>query len=84
VTGTLGQVLANHTGIAWVGESHTADYVVTTAVGPGAQEFSGLIRNTDVFGKLTRMMGVTHKNPAMDPEAAKKFRTQASARVHWA
>lgn len=87
ITGTLGQVLSNHTGIAWVGESHTADYIVTTAVGPGADEFLGLVRNTDVFGKLTRMMGVNFKNPAMDPEAAKKFRAavfRPHRQVHWA
>ena len=69
----LGQVFANHTGIGWVGSTHTSDYVITTAVGPGASQFAGLVRNTDVFHKLTRLMGFEFKNPSMDAETARKY-----------
>lgn len=73
LAGILGQVFSNHTGIGWVGTSHTSDYVITTAVGPGAAQFAGLIKNTDVFPRLTRLMGFAYKNPAMDPATARKF-----------
>ena len=73
LSGILGQVFSNHTGIGWIGSTHTSDYVITTAVGPGAGQFAGLVRNTDVFHKLTRLMGFTYKNPEMDAVAARKF-----------
>lgn len=73
LAGILGQVFSNHTGIGWIGTTHTSDYVITTAVGPGASQFAGLVRNTDVFHKLTRLMGFEFKNPSMDAVTARKF-----------
>jgi len=80
LSGILGQVFANHTGIGWIGTTHTSDYVITTAVGPGAAQFAGLVRNTDVFHKLTRLMGFEYKNPSMDPVTARKYAAQAPVR----
>lgn len=71
--GVLGAVLANHHGVAYVGDSHTADYVVASAWGPGATAFQGLIRNTDVFTKMAGFWGIRHRNPTMDPAQAAKF-----------
>lgn len=73
VPGILGQVVGNHTGIGWVGTTHTSDYTLVTSFGPGSEKFQGLIRNTDVFVKLTGLMGIEHKNPSMDPRAARKY-----------
>jgi alkaline phosphatase len=75
--GILGQAVGNHTGIQWTGNSHTSDYVLVTAMGPGADRFSGLIRNTSVFETLTEMAGIRFRNPSMDPEQARKFREVA-------
>lgn len=50
--GLLGQFTGNHNGIGWTGTSHTSDPTIVTATGPGAERFSGLIRNTDVFHRL--------------------------------
>jgi alkaline phosphatase len=71
--GIMGQVIGNHTGIGWVGTSHTSDYSVCTSFGPGSDRFNGLVRNTDVFVHLTKLMGIDFKNPAMDADRARKF-----------
>jgi alkaline phosphatase len=62
--GLLGQMLGNHTGIGWTGTSHTGDWVLAMATGPGADKFHGLLRNTDVFGILTGLMNSSYKNPS--------------------
>jgi alkaline phosphatase len=66
LVGVIGQVLANVTGVGFVGTSHTADYATSTAVGPGQEHFEGLLRNTDVFAKLTQLMGTPFKNPTAE------------------
>ncbi len=66
LVGVMGQVMANHTGIGFVGTSHTADFVTSTAFGPGCEHFEGLLRNTDVFQKLTTLMGTPFKNKSAD------------------
>jgi len=75
--GILGQVVGNHTGIHWTGTTHTSDYTLVTALGPGSDRFAGFIRNTDVFPALTELAGIRFRNPAMDPARAAKFREVA-------
>ncbi|MCS6918469.1 MAG: alkaline phosphatase [Fimbriimonadales bacterium] len=71
--GLLGQILSNYNGYGWVGTSHTADYTWITALGVGREEFHGLVRNTDAFYKMLKLFGLSHKNPSMTPEEARKF-----------
>ena len=83
--GVLGQILCNHLGVGWVGKGHTTDYTISTAIGPGAGEFAGLVRNTEVFEILTHYMGSEFRNPSMSEEEA---RTLLSWRlepgeIHW-
>ncbi len=66
LVGVMGQVMANHVGVGFVGTSHTADFVTSTAFGPGCEHFEGLLRNTDVFQKLTTLMGTPFKNPSAE------------------
>ncbi|MGC8758755.1 MAG: alkaline phosphatase [Bryobacteraceae bacterium] len=75
--GILGQAVGNHTGIFWTGTTHTSDYTLVTALGPGADRFSGFLRNTEVFGALTQLAGIHFRNPSMDPAAARRFREVA-------
>ncbi|MCX7604636.1 MAG: alkaline phosphatase [Bryobacteraceae bacterium] len=75
--GILGQVVGNHTGIHWTGTTHTSDYTLVTALGPGAERFSGFLRNTEVFGALTQLAGIEHRNPSMDPAEAARYRQVA-------
>jgi alkaline phosphatase len=85
--GILGQVVGNHTGIHWTGTTHTSDYTLVTALGPGADRFSGFIRNTSVFTALTDLAEIRFRNPSMDPERARQFRETAFAprlRPDWA
>ncbi|MDP3851855.1 MAG: alkaline phosphatase [Luteolibacter sp.] len=55
--GLLGQFLGNHTGIGWTGTTHTADPTLVSAIGPQAERFAGMVRNSDVFGHLLEMLG---------------------------
>ncbi len=59
----LGQLLANHIGIGWTGNTHTSDYVTLCATGPGAELFRGIVQNTDVYVHYTQFAGIDFKNP---------------------
>lgn len=65
----LGQLLANHWGIGWTGNAHTADYVNIVAIGPGAERFRGFIQNTDVFHKFLALAEIDFKNPEVPLKA---------------
>ena len=69
-TTQLGQLMANHLGIGWTGNAHTADYVPILALGPGAERFTGFIPNTRVFENYTQLAGITFKNPTAPEHAA--------------
>jgi len=62
--GVLGQVLSNYYGVGYTGTTHTSEYTFITSTGPGSLPFEGLVRNTDVFPRLTKYMGIQFKNPA--------------------
>lgn len=55
--GLLGQFAGNHTGIGWSGTTHTSDSTLVSAIGPQAERFSGIVRNSDVFAHLVDMLG---------------------------
>jgi alkaline phosphatase len=75
--GVLGAVVGNHTGVCWMATSHTSDYVLVTALGPGADRFEGFIRNTEVFPALTSLMGSSFRNPSMTDAKALEYRKVA-------
>ena len=54
---TLTHILDNKAGIGWTSYSHTGVPVVTSAMGPGSQAFTGYYDNTDVAKKLMAAMG---------------------------
>ena len=56
--GVLSQVLGNHTGIGFTGTNHTADRVMITAIGPGADQFAGIRRHINVFEIVTGLFGI--------------------------
>lgn len=55
--GLLGQFCGNHTGIGWVGTTHTTDPTLISAIGPQADRFNGMVVNSDVFGHLVELLG---------------------------
>ena len=55
--GLLGQFAGNHTGIGWTGTTHTSDPTLISALGPQAARFSGMVKNTEIFGHLMGMLG---------------------------
>jgi alkaline phosphatase len=61
----VGQLLANHLAVGWIGSTHSADYVMTTVLGPGAERFRGFINGTDVFDKYLAFAGVDFRNPQL-------------------
>ncbi|MES2573159.1 MAG: alkaline phosphatase [Verrucomicrobiota bacterium] len=83
----LGQALANHNGMGWTGNTHTADYVSLIAIGPGSERFAGFVENTDIFHHYTSFAGIDFKNPtnpriaAAGPEADEAERSSRYSRV---
>ena len=57
--GLLGQFAGNHTGIGWTGTTHTSDPTLISALGPQSDRFTGMVRNSDVFGSSDGDAGVT-------------------------
>lgn len=55
----MGQLLANHCHVNWVGGSHTADYVELASFGPGSEALNGFVRNTELFDVITEAVEVT-------------------------
>lgn len=55
--GLLGQFVGNHTGIGWTGTTHTSDPTLISAIGPQSDRFSGIVKNTEIFGYLVEMLG---------------------------
>jgi len=51
-------VMANYTGIYFIGTNHTSDYVEIAAWGPGHDRIPTLVRNTDLFDLMVDMAGV--------------------------
>jgi len=88
MSGLLGQIVTAHTGVSFLGSTHTSDYTLVTALGPGSERFQGLNRNTSFFTYLTELMDVHFRNPSMEPAAAERFKHAAAVRrelgVHWA
>ena len=54
--GLLGQIVGNVTGVGWTGICHTSDPTQLTAIGPGADEFRGLVRNDSVRDRLLGLL----------------------------
>ncbi len=54
--GVLGQMAGNHTGIGWVGTTHTSDSTLISAIGPQASRFSGVVVNSSVFGHFCDLL----------------------------
>ena len=46
---------------------------LVTALGPGSGCFAGVQHHTSAFDHLTRMLGVSHSNPRMSPQEARRF-----------
>lgn len=54
----LGQLLANHTQIGWVGNTHTSDYVELLMYGVGSEGLPNFIRNEQVHHYLVDQLGL--------------------------
>jgi alkaline phosphatase len=44
--------------VGWVSGDHTANLVPVFAIGPGAEKFSGIIDNTDIFIYMSEILGL--------------------------
>jgi len=55
--GLLGQFAGNRTGVGWTGTTHTSDPTLISAIGPQSDRFTGMVKNSDVFGHLVEMLG---------------------------
>ncbi|MFI4870292.1 MAG: alkaline phosphatase [Phycisphaerales bacterium JB061] len=59
---TLGALLANHTGVAFLSPNHTADFVEVTAIGPGSESLPGFIDNIHLYPMMLAALGVNAPN----------------------
>ena len=57
-SGVMGQIIASYTGINFIGDAHTADYVELASLGPGSELIGTFVRNTDLFTLLLESTGV--------------------------
>ncbi len=71
--GIISQITGNWTGIGWTGSTHTSEPAPLMARGPGAQELSPLIQNTDIFDWITGLWNIRHRNPSLTLEESRKF-----------
>ncbi len=55
---TFAAVLQNHISIGWTGVAHTGDFVLFTALGPGAEAFPPLVRNDAVHNHVLTALGI--------------------------
>ncbi len=62
--------IQNWTSVGWTGRSHTSDYVLVSAVGPGSENFRGLTQNTSWFNVFLAQRGLKHENPKMSFDEA--------------
>lgn len=85
-SGIFAQIIGNHTGIGWTGSTHTDDYTLIAAQGPGQEAFGRLLRNTDFFSIMTNAYGVDYRNPTMSTEEAKAHMAMVPVirEAHWA
>lgn len=60
----LGLIESERSKVGWTTFAHTAQPVITFAVGPGAGEFAGGYDNTDIAKKMTKLLGLTLDPPA--------------------
>lgn len=83
--GLLGQILGNHTGVGFVGTSHTENLAPVLAFGAGREAFAGLLPNTDAFDRITAAFGIQHRNPSMTATQARRYLSSAprTESVHW-
>lgn len=58
VSSRLASLLSNRNGIGFVSKNHTADMVLLTACGVGAELFPPVLDNTDIQPRLMHLMGV--------------------------
>lgn len=65
-------ILGNYTKVTWTSGNHTSDHVLLTALGPGADAFHGLTKNTDAFAHMLAHYDLKHENPTMTYEEAKR------------
>lgn len=59
----LGNIQSDRAKLGWTSFAHTAQPVITYAVGPGQEEFSGFFDNTMFAPKMGKLLGLTLEQP---------------------
>ena len=59
----LGSIEAERSGVGWSSFGHTAQPVLTRAVGPGENKFSGSYDNTDIAKRMAELLGLPLEQP---------------------
>lgn len=64
----LSLIESDRSKIGWTGFVHTSQPVITYAVGPGEEEFSGSYDNTDIAKKMAKLLGLVLDPPESNSE----------------
>lgn len=80
IVGALGQTFANHTGVGWTGVTHTSDWGLLLATGPGSERFGRQMSHAEAHRAIADLWSIAHRNPAMSPDAARRFLASVPAR----
>ena len=59
----LGVIESDWSRVGWTAFVHTAQPVITYAVGPGKEQFVGSYDNTDIAKKMAKLLGLTLEEP---------------------
>ncbi|MFU8828600.1 MAG: hypothetical protein ACNA8P_04100 [Phycisphaerales bacterium] len=51
-------MLANYTKVAFLSPNHTADYVELTALGPGSERFTPVLRISDIHDVMCKTLDI--------------------------
>ncbi|MBX3119716.1 MAG: alkaline phosphatase [Fimbriimonadaceae bacterium] len=79
---TLGMVIGNYSKTGWTCLNHTNEYVITTAYGPGMEQFAGLCDNVDYFNYMLASKDLKWENPRqMTFEEAMKAREKGGSKI---
>lgn len=73
----LGMVMSRHWNVGWTGTSHNGDTTWLSAVGPGKEQFEGVVLNRTFFEKFLAFKGLKFVNPSISVEEAYRQREAA-------
>jgi alkaline phosphatase len=58
----LSEIQKKYTNVGWIGDNHSADYVELAMYGPGSENLTTFVKNTDLHNFMLVAAGVNDLN----------------------